>query len=213
MRTVAVLLVLGSIAACKSKSDSSPPPAKDPPPDKPVAAKDAIHEIAAQPRSAVTAKTGFLELMIDVPASASAPSKGDKVASFVFKDSKLDLQITEHSEQPSGWNPKGGPAPNIDSKVTRTTKDEAGAYVVVDRKDDATSFRVEYCRDLDQAEPPSGICCNVRLTSETALVDIDKLIAFGEEMCRSIKVTNRKLPAAGSAAGSGSASGSAGSAK
>ena len=194
----AYVVLMLTVVACKS--ESKPAPAKEPATTQ-EPSKEQIHEIAKQPRTAIAGKTGFLEFTIDLPDTASRPLKGDRATTVTFKDSKLQLEVTELGELPSQSTMKGGAAPNIDSKIERTLTEEAGGYLVVDRKADATNFRVEYCRDLDPAEPPSGICCRATLASATPLVDIDKLITFGEQLCRSIEVQNRKVPPpAGSAA-------------
>jgi hypothetical protein len=192
MRTLALVLVLSSWA-CKSESKSAPPASKESGKEAPV--QDAVYEIAKQPRTAIAGKTGFLEFTLDLPEAASRPLKGEQATSYTFKDSKLELEVKEVSVPPT--DSKAGSPPNVDSKMKRTLKEEAGAYLVVDRMDDATAFELEYCRDLDPKQPPSGICCRAALRSATPLVDIDKLIAFGEQLCRSIKVQNRTAGSGG----------------
>jgi hypothetical protein len=188
-----VVLVVLSLVACKSdsKSESKPTPAP-PPQGSASAAKEAAHDIASQPRTAIAGKTLFLEFTIEVPATATGPMKGETGTSWTFKDSALELLVAETSEIPTQSKAKGSDLkPQPDEKTTHKVTDDPTGYVVVNRKDDATGFVVRYCKDLDPAKPPSGICCNVSLKSETAIVDIDKLIAFGEQMCRTVKATNR----------------------
>lgn len=94
------------------------------------------------------------------------------------------------------------PKPAQTSEGTTTVKEEPGAYLAVEhrraseltRGSDSPASRVsiKYCRDLDPGEPPSGICCHVY----TDYADYaDDLVAFGEQVCRSIQVKNRKTVA------------------
>jgi hypothetical protein len=180
------MLIAGT--GCKSKSDRPPPPPKEA-----ETAKDQMHEIVKQRLTTTAGKTRFLELTIDLPESASRAMVGPGVTSWTFKDSKLELQVsevgglaTERSRRPAG------------SDGTASVKEEDGAYLLVEHRRspaDSPSSRltVEYCRDLDPNEPPSGICCRLSASySDYA----DDLTAFGEKVCRSIKVTNRKVVAA-----------------
>lgn len=154
-----------------------------------------MHEIAKQPRTTTAGKTGFLEFTIDLPPSASLPAKGPKVTSWWFADSKLALEVSEFGALPSDGGLKFERARQLSaSEGTKTIKEEPGAYLVAEhRKARAThgqdTLRVEYCRDLDPSEPPSGICC--RMVAE----DTDDMAAFGEQVCRSIQVKNRKVVA------------------
>jgi hypothetical protein len=180
------MLIAGT--GCKSKSDP-------PPPKQAETASDQMHEIVKQRLTTTAGKTRFLELTIDLPESASRAMVGPDVTSWTFKDSKLELQVsevgglaTERSKRPAG------------SDGTVSVKEEDGAYLLVEhRRSPAPSSRltVEYCRDLDPNEPPSGICCRLSATySDYA----DDLTAFGEKVCRSVKVTNRKIVAASGSA-------------
>ncbi len=183
-----------ALTACESETKQKPgPPA-------PVVAKEAALEIAKQPLTPMAAKTNFLELTIDLPAAASMPRKGDTKTSWDFKDSALVLELTEVNTMPTqdGW--KDGPQPQKHENVTRTVTDEPGAYWVFDRKNDATGFRAQHCRDLDPKQPPSGIC-EVTFKSPTPVVDLDKVIAFASRVCPSIKLTNRTVPAPATGSG------------
>jgi hypothetical protein len=188
------MLIAGT--GCKSKSDRPSPPPKEA-----ETARDQMHEIVKQRLTTTAGKTRFLELTIDLPESASRAMVGPDVTSWTFKDSKLELQVsevgglaTERSARPAG------------SDGTVSVKKEDGAYLLVEHrrspalgKGDSPSSRltVEYCRDLDPNEPPSGICC--RLFANYADY-ADDLTAFGEKVCRSMKVTNRKIVAASGSA-------------
>ncbi len=191
-----------ALFACKSDSEFKAPPAKPLPPP-----KDPINAIAKQPRTPTAAKTNFLELTIALPPSASMPIKEPLATSWTFKDSKLALKVTEFGDMAS-QTPLPPPPPASD-KITYTATKEADGYILFTRNVDASGFKIEICRDLDPTAPPSTVCCVVEMTSDKPLEDINSLVAFGTEMCRSIKVKNRKVappaaeappPAPGSAA-------------
>lgn len=195
MRTVIALVLILAPIGCKSKAKQEPGPATDP---GSTASVDKVQDIAKEPRTAMAAKLGFLELTIEVPASASRPLVNKDLATWMFKDSKLAMRVQERSTPPSDDKlPGTKPPPTVDSKVTRKVVTEPGSWLVVDRADDAKRFEVEYCKDLDPAEPPSGVCCDVGYASEQPIVDLDKLIDFGTAMCKTLDVKNRKtvLPA------------------
>jgi hypothetical protein len=203
MRTFVVVAIL-VVAGCKSKSNPEAPP---PSPKKTETAKDPMHDIAKQPRTPATGKTAFLEYTIElpnweVPATVEAQTK-----TWKLKSSKLAIEVSESGELPSDSGVASARRVQLPAtEGTRTVSEEPGAYWVVEHRklpmgsaSDPVTLEVEYCRDLDPKEPPSGICCKV--TAEEG----DDMETFALNVCRSIQVKNRKTvvpaaPPSGSAA-------------